>query len=110
MNLAAHVSPAFRVDLGDVVTVGAYSFSHTFVKRTAGIDRSPPIRAVPAVIKNRAIQRVEGLEEQGLDQNLRQVLTIAVPYYVPHASILFCYDERANRNYSWCFMCDRPHV
>lgn len=23
-NLAAHVSPAFRVELGDVVTVGAY--------------------------------------------------------------------------------------
>jgi len=26
MNLAAHVSPAFRVDLGDVVTVGTHSF------------------------------------------------------------------------------------
>ena len=32
MNLAAHVSPAFRVDLGDVVTVGTHSFSHTFVR------------------------------------------------------------------------------
>ena len=26
-NLAAHVSPAFRVDLGDVVTVGEHSVS-----------------------------------------------------------------------------------
>lgn len=38
-NLAAHVSPAFRVDVGDVVTVGVYSrcsvildaFSHIHV-------------------------------------------------------------------------------
>ena len=68
-----------------------------------GIDGPPTTRAVPAVIENRAVQRVEGLEEQGLDQDLQQVLIVAVPYYVPHASILFCYDERVNRNYSWCF-------
>lgn len=27
-NLAAHVSPAFRVDVGDVVTVGTYHSLH----------------------------------------------------------------------------------
>jgi len=37
MNLAAHVSPAFRVDLGDVVTVGAHSFL-TYVRQVSSRD------------------------------------------------------------------------
>ena len=61
---------------------------------------------MPAVIENRTVQRVEGLEEQGLNQDLQQVLVFAaVPYYVPHTSTLFCYDEHANRKYFWCLMC-----
>jgi hypothetical protein len=51
---------------------------------------------MPAVIENCAFQRVEGLEEQGLDQDLHQILVVAiVPYYVP-IHPLFCYDEHAN--------------
>jgi len=37
MNLAAHVSPAFRVDLGDVVTVGTHSF-FTYVRQVSHGD------------------------------------------------------------------------
>ena len=51
---------------------------------------------MPTVIENCAVQCPEGLEEQGLDQDLHQVLVVAVPYYVPHTSTLFCYDKRAN--------------
>jgi len=47
-------------------------------------------RAMPTAIENRAFQRVEGLEKQGLDQDLQQVLAIAVvPYYVPTHSLCF---------------------
>ncbi|TFY70283.1 hypothetical protein EVG20_g2729 [Dentipellis fragilis] len=49
-NLAAHASPAFRVEVGDTVTV------------------------VPAPVKNRSLQRAPGVEEQGCEQGLRQVL------------------------------------
>ena len=39
---------------------------------------------MPTVIENGAFQRAEGLEEQGLDQDLQQVLVVAiVPYYLP---------------------------
>ena len=51
---------------------------------------------MPAVIEDCAIQRFEGLEEQGLDQDLQQVLVVAVPYSVPHESTLFCYDKHAS--------------
>lgn len=40
---------------------------------------------MPAAIENCAFQRAEGLKEQSLDQDLHQVLVVAVvPYYVPH--------------------------
>lgn len=95
--MAAHVSPAFRVDLGDVVTVGAYSDMVYFNRVRSELDESSLARAMPTVIKNRSIQRVKGLEEQGLDQVLQQVLAVAVfPYYVPHTFIMFCNDEHAN--------------
>ena len=52
---------------------------------------------MPTVIENCSIQRIEGLEEQGLDQDLQQVLVAAVvPYCVPHTSILLCNDEHVN--------------
>lgn len=52
---------------------------------------------MPTIIENRSIQRVTGLEEQGFNQGLQQVLAAAVvPYYVPHTSTLFCNEEHAN--------------
>ena len=41
---------------------------------------------MPAVIENCAFQRVEGLEEQGFDQDVQQVLAVTVvPYmYLTH--------------------------
>ena len=48
------------------------------------IDGSFPTRAMPTVIENCAFQRFEGGEEQGLDQDLQQILAVAVvSYYVP---------------------------
>jgi hypothetical protein len=61
------------------------------------IDEPFLARAMPTVIENCSIQRVAGLKEQGLDQGLQQILVAdAVPYCVPHTSILFCNDEHAN--------------
>ena len=39
---------------------------------------------MPTAIENCAFQRVEGIEEQGLDQDLQQILVVVVvSYYVP---------------------------
>ncbi|THH03830.1 hypothetical protein EW145_g5974 [Phellinidium pouzarii] len=60
-NLAAHASPAFRVDIGDVVTVG---------------------EAMPTFVKDCAVQCSTGVEEQSRDEDVRQVLrgrTILLP-------------------------------
>lgn len=76
-NLAAHVSPAFRVELGDVVTVGQ--------SRTA--DGCPDFdhesemmndvhRSMSTAIENGAIQRTAGGKEQGGDEDIRQVLSV----------------------------------
>ena len=63
------------------------------------IDEPSLDRAMPTVIENCSIQRVEGLEEQGLDQDLHQVLAVPfLSYYVPHTSTLLCNDEHANLN------------
>ena len=37
---------------------------------------------MPTAIKNCSIQRAKGLEEQGLDQDLQQVLAVAIFYTV----------------------------
>ena len=67
-----------------------------FCHVSAGIDEPFLTRAMPTVIENGSIQRVKGLEEQGLDQDLQQVLAVAVfPYYVPHTFTLFRNDEHA---------------
>lgn len=69
-NLSAHVSPAFRVDIGDIVTVGACSC----LRRIA---RTPHLyyRTVPAIVKDCPFQRSAGVEEQGGSQDLQQVLS-----------------------------------
>jgi hypothetical protein len=66
------------------------------------------VRAMPAVIEDCSIQCVKGFEEQGFDQDLQQVLAVAViPYYVPHTSTLFCNDEHANLKYLLVPGCER---
>ena len=69
-NLAAHVSPAFRVELGDVVTVGAYPGSA--LPNNADIDTLN--RPVQTSLENCPIQRGSREQEQGSGQGLWQVL------------------------------------
>lgn len=70
-NLAAHVSPAFRVELGDVVTVGMSIFLGLRVLSLSSLSRCRP---VSTVIENRSIQRYPCSEEQGVSKDIRQVL------------------------------------
>lgn len=68
-NLAAHSSPAFRVELGDVVTVGKLDRAGATRDVTDGAGRT-----MPTAIEDCALQRVEGGQEQGCDQDVWQVL------------------------------------
>jgi hypothetical protein len=74
-NLAAHVSPAFRVEVGDVVTVGMLcdQILSWFTRAYVGF------RSVPATIKNRPFQRYPGGQEQGCCEGVRQVLKGSTP-------------------------------
>lgn len=67
-NLAAHVSPAFRVEVGDTVTVGEWRLGETrrWLKG---------IRSMSTTVQNRAFQRAPGGEEQGFGQGVWQVLS-----------------------------------
>ena len=72
-NLAAHVSPAFRVELGDVVTVGAFEPRG----RVLGSTDEDLRRSMPTAVENGAFQRLAGGEEQGGGEDLWQVLSMA---------------------------------
>jgi len=82
--MAVHVSPAFRVELGDTVTVGECSSLLTQL-----VTDRRCCRAMSAIVENCKIQRSAGVEEQGFSQGLWQVLRwIVVPlrYYLPFAT------------------------
>lgn len=67
-NLAAHVSPAFRVETGDTVTVGEW--------RVGALGRVlKRLRTMSTVVKDGAVQRTSGSEEQGGNQGVWQVLS-----------------------------------
>lgn len=62
------MSPAFRVEVGDIVTVGEWRLEERrrWLKRT---------RSMSTAVKNCALQRAPGGEEQGCDQGVWQVLS-----------------------------------
>ena len=98
-NLAAHVSPAFRVEVGDVVTVG----TNRRLYYCAGMDAySLCSRPVPAAVEDGAFQRSSRLEEQSGRQVVWQVLRSL------HAAIL-----RGGRSRIWyyrflmCYDCNK---
>ena len=72
-NLAAHVSPAFRVELGDTVTVGAQSRSSLL--RHSEMLIVPVHRPVPPAVQDGAFQRAPRVQEQGGGQVVWQVLS-----------------------------------
>ena len=63
--MAAHVSPAFRVDIGDVVTVGGLLL-------LIDIGRKVMIypRAMSTTIEDGSVQCTAGVEEQGCDKGV----------------------------------------
>ena len=63
------MSPAFRVDVGDVVTVGEYDhggWTHSVLMFC---------RPVPTTVEDRPFQRAAGVEEQGGGKSVQQVLS-----------------------------------
>jgi len=73
-NLAAHLSPAFRVELGDVVTVGRLEW--TPLMEVANWT----CRSMPPLVEDCALQRVASGQEQGCLQNIQQVLDVGLVY------------------------------
>ena len=69
-NLAAHVSPAFRVEAGDLVTVGM-SLLQPLNEPFFNIPLSRPMQTA---IKDRPIQRHPCKQEQGCGKDVWQVL------------------------------------
>lgn len=69
-NLAAHVSPAFRAEVGDIVTVGEYGVAWH------GDDtlNHHVCRSMPTPVEDRAVQCCPSEQEQGRCQGVRQVL------------------------------------
>lgn len=63
-----HVSPAFRVEIGDTVTVGGWRSD------SCRINLMLFRRSMPAIIQDGALQRVEGEQEQGGCKGIQQVL------------------------------------
>ena len=93
-NLAAHVSPAFRVELGDVVTVGAFEPRG----RVLGSTDEDLRRSMPTAVENGAFQRLAGGEEQGGGEDLWQVLSLGVGHeddvamlYIHFSVPILCY-------------------
>ncbi|KAG8966512.1 hypothetical protein FRC03_011869 [Tulasnella sp. 419] len=68
-NLAVHVSPCFRVEIGDMVTVGE---STIFIVDTR--THITPIRPMSPVIQDSAVQRVASVSEQGGIKDVWQIL------------------------------------
>ena len=75
-NLAAHVSPAFRVELGDIVTVGQSQITGNHLDFWPWGAECDVYRSMPTAIKNCAVQRVAGVKEQGVVQDIWQVLDV----------------------------------
>ena len=71
-NLAAHLSPAFRVQLGDMVTVGTLSLSAPAADECL-IPASQ--RSMPTTLQDRSIQRAASDAVEGCDEGILQVLT-----------------------------------
>lgn len=71
-NLAVHLSPAFRVQLGDMVTVGTPSLS-TSTGNECLIPASQ--RSMPTTLQDRSIQRAASDAVEGCDEGILQVLT-----------------------------------
>lgn len=69
-NLAAHASPAFRIDIGDVVTVGTLACRD----RPENYCLMICYRPMSTTIKDCAFQRVAGIKEQGCSQGFWKVL------------------------------------
>lgn len=82
-NLAAHVSPAFRVQIGDVVTVGAWIDVQIFTE--LGLNRLN-VRSMPTAVEDCSIQCVARGEEQSCDERIRKVLICGSVscVYCPH--------------------------
>ena len=80
-NLAVHVSPAFRVELGDVVTVGKCATC----QETFGVWLTYIHRAMSTTVKDGTIQRVAGVKEQSSGKGIREVLERLVYCQTMHA-------------------------
>jgi hypothetical protein len=70
-NLAVHVSPAFRVEIGDMVTVGAYSSIQGNLT-----DTDIPLRPMQAAVEDSPIQCDPREQEQGVSESLWKVLSV----------------------------------
>jgi hypothetical protein len=93
-NLAAHVSPAFRVELGDMVTVGQSQTTGTNLIWPSETEISVGYRSVSTTIENGPLQRAAGSKEQGGDEDIWEVLDVqdGILCRIPDMSYVVDYD------------------